>query len=31
MDGAGADDYEEAMVFAVKDFDDFGAGFVDGR
>ena len=31
MDGAGAYDDEEAMVFAVEDLDDLGAGFVDGR
>ena len=31
MNGAGAHDDEEAMVFAVEDLDDFGAGFVDGR
>jgi len=31
VNGARADDYEEAMVFAVKDLDDLGAGLVDGR
>jgi len=31
VNGAGAHDDEEAMVFAVEDLDDFGAGFVDGR
>jgi len=31
VDGAGAYDDEEAMVFAVEDLDDLGAGFVDGR
>lgn len=31
VDRARADDDEEAMVFAVEDFDDLGAGFIDGR
>ena len=30
VDGAGADDDEQAMVFAVEDVDDFVAGFEDG-